>query len=1445
MARESPKFLDQLRDLQRQADEAWGKQDIESQGKHLREMVTLARAHQGSGDTVASPEVAELLDRASFALYRLSLNEPALEAVDLALGLNPELPSALQHKGVILLAMNREVDQVLGLLDRALSLNPQDKNIWASKGDALKVLGRPEEAVEAYLHAQQLDATSTQFVDRALKLLPGDPRALRSKLAMAMALGGVQQATQVCEQLLQSNPHDPELHFTRAQLLSSQGRYSEALPSLNEALSKRSEEPRFQFLQARILFALGRTTEAIPIYQRLFREKAPAEPAVLSELANTLEAQHQEPALLLEARRRLAEVDPGNVANLQKLLALAQTQGRAEVAAEACRSWLKASPHTLEAERTLGEILRSQGQVEEALKVYQELTEAHPQEGGEVRKALVLAREHRLWSYEATFARALLRLRPKDAEVALWLAQSLSELGQNEAALQIYEQLISAQPDQVTYLLEKKRILNALGRTEEVPALLDRLFELDPGRHDVALERGNLYLSRAYRLPFSDPETKRLAAEALRSYTRSVVSSELRSPSLLGIARSSRLLGDLPRAAQSYRDFLAEPSNSQRGDIFKEFGHTMREARRNAEAHMAYERAVALGREDTDLFFGLVEVLSALNEDARALHYVELLLQREPKNALFLRRRGRLLMRTGQKALGLEILRSSVSPEEKDPRVFFEVGEALKEQGDYPEALDYLKRGLEKSPQDRFGQRALGETFLLAGRYPEAAQIVDTLLRSDANDPRAWKLRRDVYRALHRDNEVIYSLRALLLLDPNDTASAQEKFRLHREHGERAEALETLDQWIPHVGTGEAQAPLWMARGDLLLELGRKDEALGAYDQAVTLSEKLRPEILYRRAELHARNGEAAEALRLLEELSRGPEGGPPRSLTYPQELLRAKVLLALGRSAEARSLLEKLAPEHSDDPEPGLLYLRSLLESGEMEPALDYFQLNEARLQGSPDSYLGAAEAQAGLGSLPKSLEIVERGLSRHPDAAALWKRKAELCVRLERPTEAVQALSQALKSEPKNASLFLELGELKGKLGHPEEELATYEQGLAVAPADKLLLVHRGSVLLTLKRPEPALASFAAALKIDPELEAAVEGQKLAQERIRETQIESLGKDALLLEARLGRPVTKNDLFVTLHVPFDLLEPVTRAISRAPELELSELSPAEMQELEAASYEVIRGAFERKLEILETRGLSLADIALLSPPSSTLESIQRVFGYLEAVLKTEIRPENVTMTPDVEEMARQALALPPDERSLFNLCRTFRVGPYKARLIKVVEEVGGAAHAPLPVLRVPSSGAAPGGRATVPPPPPSAPLAGKESSTSPPLAPAAPPDRGTGLPSGASPAGGGLPSGLTRAPEGSRCESCGGLAQWRHQCGALVCSSCIVQFSRCPRCALPLSLEPSPTSVSTAPPPSGPGPPPAPSTAPPPAELPAEGKRKRRGIFRRSSSDGEDPRL
>jgi len=547
-------------------------------------------------------------------------------------------------------------------------------------------------------------------------------------------------------------------------------------------------------------------------------------------------------------------------------------------------------------------------------------------------------------------------------------------------------------------------------------------------------------------------------------------------------------------------------------------------------------------------------------------------------------------------------------------------------------------------------------------------------------------------------------------------------------------------------------------------------------------------EIAVRRARLRLNAGRPDLGLEVLDEgLKSAPAGAPPGLGAL---LLRAEILGALERPAEARAAYEEVRQREPKSPVALAGIAKSMLEEGKHAEAAEFLRTAIPQAPPQESLYLLLAEAEGGLGHLDLAVDAVKKGVEVLPKSILLWVRLGELGIARQSWTDASNAFAHALALGPSSVAVLLRAGFVAERLGHPNEALALYDRATEADPSDKQAWTSRGLALVATGRPTEGVTSFDRALALDSDYAPAKDGKKVATQKTRDAEIQRYGREALLLEARLNRTVAKNDLFVTLHVPYEFLEPVLNAIGRTSKIDLDRLDATEVRDLENASYHLVTSALEHRPPGIERRGFTLADVAVLAPPSYSLDQIERVFGYLKAVLEADLRPENLALTPDVEALARQALVLPPEQRTLFQIVRNLRVGVYKARLIKVVEEAGAAVHAPLPALDL--GAYSPEFRSPEGAGPPS--TEGPYSAGEVPLAPSGAGETGVSAAPGmasdwaATPEGTGLaPSAIaSTGAQVPRCVGCGGIASVVHSCSAPLCQHCIGQFPNCPKCGL-----------------------------------------------------------
>ncbi len=718
-----------------------------------------------------------------------------------------------------------------------------------------------------------------------------------------------------------------------------------------------------------------------------------------------------------------------------------------------------------------------------------------------------------------------------------------------------------------------------------------------------------------------------------------------------------------------------------------------------------------------------------------------------------------------------------------DRRVELAFGQDLLRRGSAAQALEHFRNVLQTHPRDPEARRGFAAASLEVGAFDDARRTVNAILAESPKDLEMWRLAARIDRETGDAKGLLRCLTEIRTLDPNDRRVALDLYHLYDIQGDREAAYHALGEAIAGGGSPSPDEPygnLLLARAELAHSLGHTEEAEAGFARASEAEPALNRRVALWRAKKELADGRPDLALEQL----RNAFGSVDIAQRPPEALaLEGEVLLSTERTSEAQSLYDAW---HAHDPTSATALVgaaRCRIEQGKHPEARDLLHEGLAHASRNESLILCLAEAESGSGDLSAAERAVRDGIELFTESERLHVRLAELATARNDWEGADRAYARAEELNPTSVDIALGRAFVAEKRNDPEKALAEYARAAEVAPNDIRVWNRQGALLLSLRRPSQAVTCFEQALRIDPESDIARDGKRVADREARNRTVDDFALAALRSEYELGRPVTKSDLFVGLHVPFDLLDGVLAAMARETKIDIAALAPSDLEVLERRSRTLVERAAEQPSSSGDGRSLTLVDVAALADPDDALSDVQRLFAYVDAVLKMDLRPENLHLTPEMEDTARQALALPLEERSLFGIVRSLHIGVYRARIVKAVERSSATPRTPLPTVDLAAH--VEGG--------PDTEGDGSRffSSQSIPNVPYSdsrlaegdgPPPRPRGWPAGIAP----LPTSRSRVRD--RCLGCGGIASLQHDCGGSLCRLCASQFQNCPRCRAPI---------------------------------------------------------
>ena len=288
---------------------------------------------------------------------------------------------------------------------------PREAEFYIQLGAAWQSVGKPAEAVAAY--------------ERAVKLQPRSPRALRSLAQALRASGQAPRSAETLNRAIQIAPADAMTYHQYAALDSEQGRAREALEKIQKTISLDPDLPGEYTTLASLLAGAGQVERAAASLREALRID-PYDATAYDLTGRVLAGKGEMPEALyhFEKANRLR---PGFGPHLYDYaLALARVN-RFDEAQSAVEAALRAGPNLAAARELLGTLFARKRQLNEAAREYRQAIELQPDFGqAHLDLARVLAAQG-----DRSGAVEHLREAAKghDADVAQQAARALQQLG--------------------------------------------------------------------------------------------------------------------------------------------------------------------------------------------------------------------------------------------------------------------------------------------------------------------------------------------------------------------------------------------------------------------------------------------------------------------------------------------------------------------------------------------------------------------------------------------------------------------------------------------------------------------------------------------------------------------------------------------------------------------------------------------------------------------------------------------------------------------------------------------------------------------------------------------------------------------------------------------------------------------------------------------------------
>ncbi|NMB86148.1 MAG: tetratricopeptide repeat protein [Methanothrix sp.] len=399
------------------------------------------------------------------------------------------------------LTHNGSIEESISAYDKALKIEPENTTILIQKASDLNIIGKENESLETYQKALSI-------LDQKLKENQSDAKVWREKAGVLRSLNRQNESIQAYEWALEAyegriekNPKDAEAWLGKAHVLHILGRWDEARASYDNATKASPEDYEAWWEKGQFLSATGNISEAVKDYDRAIELIPTNETAQLrlvwADRTEELAAADRWEDALQSANRTL-ELDPKSSVMWHFKAFILTNLGRKEDALATFDEALSNNPKDILNWQYKAGLLVEMKMYNESLEAYERVLELIPEEDTEKKaqsllaKGLALNRAGRHDEAKGDLQRALelfdeaISASPDDISLLQSRGWTLYELGRYEDALAVYDEILRRSPGIAPYLahtsaqIGRGDALRALGRDQEAVDAYNRAIETGP-----------------------------------------------------------------------------------------------------------------------------------------------------------------------------------------------------------------------------------------------------------------------------------------------------------------------------------------------------------------------------------------------------------------------------------------------------------------------------------------------------------------------------------------------------------------------------------------------------------------------------------------------------------------------------------------------------------------------------------------------------------------------------------------------------------------------------------------------------------------------------------------------------------------------------------------------------------------------------------------------------